>query len=118
MHMLPLKALPKIMDKRKQRRAIELIADGSSSVGADGSGLTSRASSVSGVELEQQNTEEKRLKEQLMVLEEQKFLVESMVGEAKRCRRFEEVGVLQRSLSELEEEIEKVRGEVERLDEL
>lgn len=112
MHMLPLRTLPKVIDK-KQRRAAGLIADGGSSTG-----VASGASSVSGGAESEQDAEEKRLKEQLMVLEEQSFLVDGMIREAKRLRRFEEVGVLERSLRELEEEIEKVRKEVERLDEL
>jgi len=124
MHMLPLKALPKVMEKRKEARkggAAGMILE-------MGSGVTSGASSISGVGVNgstggegdremEKDAEEKRLKEQLMVLEEQKFLVEGMVGEAKRCRRFEEVGVLERSLKELEEEIEKVKGEVQDLEE-
>lgn len=111
MHMLPLRALPKVIDK-KQRRAAGLISDGGST------GVASGASSVSGGGESEQDAEEKRLKEQLIVLEEQRFLVDGMVREAKRLRRFEEVGVLERSVKELEEEIEKVRKEVEKLDEL
>ncbi|KAF8429892.1 FYVE zinc finger-domain-containing protein [Terfezia claveryi] len=122
MHMLPLKALPKVMEKRKEAKkggAAGMIMEVRS-------GLTSGASSISGVGVNggageggggemEKDAEEKRLQEQLMVLEEQKFLVEGMVGEAKRYRRFEEVGVLERSLRELEEEIERVKGEVQDL---
>ncbi|KAF8423122.1 FYVE zinc finger-domain-containing protein [Tirmania nivea] len=121
MHMLPLKALPKVMEKRKEARKGEAVG----MIMEVGSGVASGASSISGVEVNGggkggevgNDAEEKRLKEQLMVLEEQRFLVGGMVGEAKRCRRFEEVGVLERSLRELEEEIGKVKQEVQDLEE-
>ena len=128
MHMLPLKALPKVMEKRKETKKGGVAG----MIMEVGSGVTSGASSISGVGINgsasagagvgeggevEKDAEEKRLKEQLMVLEEQRFLVEGMVGEAKRCRRFEEVGALERSLRELEEEIERVKGEVQDFEE-
>ena len=57
-------------------------------------------------------TEEKSLREQLVVLEEQRFLVRQMVEGAKGARRFEEVSALTRNAEELEREIEKLQKRV------
>lgn len=51
-------------------------------------------------------TEEKEARERLVVLEEQRFLVQEMLGNARGARRFEEVSSLSRNLEELDEEIE------------
>jgi hypothetical protein len=62
-------------------------------------------------------TEERQLRERLVVLEEQKFMVEGMLKTARDARRFEEVSALGRNLEELDGEIGEVRrrvGEVER----
>jgi len=45
-----------------------------------------------------------------MVLEEQKFLVEEMMAEASRRRKFEEVRPLQQSVDDLAEEILRKRA--------
>lgn len=60
--------------------------------------------------------EEKEARERLIVLEEQKFMVQEMLNNARGTRRFEEVGALTKNLDELEREIElskKVVGGVE-----
>ena len=54
--------------------------------------------------------EEKDLRERLIVLEEQRFMVRRMVDAARDARRFEEVAALSRNVEELEEEIERVGG--------
>ncbi|KAH8168604.1 FYVE zinc finger domain-containing protein [Sarocladium implicatum] len=62
-------------------------------------------------------TEERQLRERLVVLEEQKFMVEGMARTAREARRFEEVAALGRNVEELEGEIGELRrrvGEVER----
>lgn len=62
-------------------------------------------------------TEERQLRERLVVLEEQKFMVEGMARTAREARRFEEVTALGRNVEELEGEIEELRrrvGDVER----
>ena len=47
-----------------------------------------------------------------MVLEEQKFLLLQMLQDAKRRRRFDEVDALNRSLEEIEHEVEALGGGV------
>jgi len=54
--------------------------------------------------------EEKELRERLIVLEEQRFLVQEMVRDAKSKRRFEEVESLRGNLGDLEREIDGVGG--------
>lgn len=60
--------------------------------------------------------EEKELRERLIVLEEQKFLVADMVGDAKKARRFDEVTALQGNLDDLTREIDGVNGMIGQLD--
>jgi rabenosyn-5 len=55
---------------------------------------------------------EKELKEKMMVLEEQKYLVENMIERARKGRRMEEVAALKESVEDLEGEIEKIKGEL------
>lgn len=50
-------------------------------------------------------SEVKKYREQLMVLKEQKFLVESMIDEAKKQRKFDEVAILSTNLNELSTQI-------------
>jgi len=113
--MLPLKTLPKIL---KHSNSASLSSSASTSrltlnnhrsvsqlsQQQQDDGTSSLASSV--------DSEEKALKEQLAVLEEQKFLVEQMRDGAKNGRRFDEVGALMQSLSDLDKEIGKVQGDL------
>lgn len=57
-------------------------------------------------------TEEKELREKLVVLEEQRFLVQQMVDNARGSRRFEEVGALSRNVEELDREIARLKMQV------
>ena len=57
-------------------------------------------------------TEEKELRERLVVLEEQRFLVQQMVNNAHGSRRFEEVGALSRNVEELDKEIDRLKRQV------
>ncbi|GAV53952.1 hypothetical protein ZYGR_0AK04540 [Zygosaccharomyces rouxii] len=54
-------------------------------------------------------SEVKRYREELMVLKEQKFLVESMIEEAKKQRKFDEVATLSTNLNELSTQITKTQ---------
>jgi hypothetical protein len=63
-------------------------------------GASEASTAVSALE-----TEEKEARERLLVLEEQKFMVQEMLNNAKGTRRFEEVGALTRNLEELDKEI-------------
>lgn len=60
----------------------------------------------------QLETEEKDLRERLIVLEEQRFMVDEMLKAATSARRFEEVSALSRNKEELEGEINGLRGKV------
>lgn len=60
----------------------------------------------------QLETEEKELRERLVILEEQLFMVEQMTQVATKRRRFEEVSALSRNREELEGEIATLRGKV------
>lgn len=51
-------------------------------------------------------TEEKEARERLVVLEEQRFMVQDMLNRARGSRRLEEAGALTRNLEELDKEIE------------
>lgn len=51
-------------------------------------------------------TEEKEAREKLVVLEEQRFMVQDMLNRARGARRFEEAGALTKNLQELDKEIE------------
>ncbi|CAR27961.1 hypothetical protein ZYGR_0N04480 [Zygosaccharomyces rouxii] len=55
-------------------------------------------------------SEVKKYREELMVLKEQKFLVESMIEEAKKQRKFDEVATLSTNLNELSEQIATTQG--------
>jgi rabenosyn-5 len=56
--------------------------------------------------------EEKEVREKLLVLQEQRFLVQEMVRGARGARRAEEVGALARNMEELDREIEGLRRQV------
>lgn len=76
----------------------ELADPGSETASLGGASETSTA--VSALE-----TEEKALRERLVVLEEQRFLVEEMVSNARGARRFDEVSALNKNVQELDREI-------------
>lgn len=54
-------------------------------------------------------SEVKKYRNELMVLKEQKFLVESMIEEAKKLRKFDEVATLSTNLNELSTQISKTQ---------
>ena len=60
--------------------------------------------------------EEKRLRERLVVLEEQKFLVGEMADNAKKKRRFDEASALASNVLELTGEIDQIHGLLGQLD--
>lgn len=124
LHMLPLKTLPKIL---KHASPHGLAAPSTSRPHANNSkqnslaairyndiDTSSRASSSSAVSALE--AEEKELRERLMVLEEQKFMVGEMIAEANRSRRFDEVAALAGNVADLGREIDQVQGMLAGLD--
>jgi len=127
--MLPLKSLPKILKHASPHGHSSLPSTSSplsypqngNSRGAlaaikyndleTSSQISSQSSAVEAME-----AEEKELRERLMVLEEQKFMVGEMLAEARKKRRFDEVNALVGNLEDLGREVDTVRGMVEGLD--
>lgn len=60
--------------------------------------------------------EEKELRERLIVLEEQRFMVSEMVADAKKGRKFNEVQALSGNVDDLTREIDAVNGMLGQLD--
>jgi len=126
LHMLPLKSLPKVL-KHASPHGHSLS---SSSVNGNGNGRVgalaaikyndidsaSQVSSTHSSQISAMEAEEKELRERLIVLEEQKFLVGEMIEGAKKGRKFDEVKALSESKGELEKEIDGLRGMLGQLD--
>lgn len=92
-NMLPLKALPRILKS------------------AEASSASSPAPEpAEAFKMEPQAVQE--LQQQLLVMEEQKFMVQTMVTDAKSRRKFDEVVPLEQSLSDLDLEISKLREQL------
>jgi rabenosyn-5 len=121
LHMLPLKTLPKILKHASPHgRSISsnsLPGNGRSSLSAikfndiETSSQISSSSAISAME-----AEEKELRERLIVLEEQKFLVSEMIADANKRRKFDEVAALSANLQEMGREIDSVMGLIKGLD--
>lgn len=114
-NMLPLKSLPRILKSNKRHTSQLSITSNTSSLGTPTptilSDTASQVSTPSAFEIE-----EKNLKEQCMVLQEQRFFVEQMLGQAVKGRRFDEIKALKQSVIELDEEIHKLEKEIEKLE--
>ncbi len=139
MHMLPLKNLPRMLRHNSSSgsngsggssKARLLLPNGQVSSTTTSSPLrngmdavetasqttTDAASSEASTAVSALESEERELRERLVVLEEQRYLVQGMISNAHGARRFEEVGALTRNAEELDREIADVRarvGEVE-----
>lgn len=121
LHMLPLKTLPKILKHASPHgRSISsnsLPANGRSALSnikfndIDSASQVSSSSAVSAME-----AEEKELRERLIVLEEQKFMVSEMIADANKRRKFDEVAALSANLAEMGREIDTVMGLIKGLD--
>lgn len=119
LHMLPLKTLPKIL-----KHASPHGLNGHGTPGRNGGALasikfndietSSQVSSSSAVSA--MEAEEKELRERLIVMEEQKFLVSEMIADANKRRKFDEVSSLSMNLEDLSKEIDEVTGQLAQLD--
>ncbi|KAL9593929.1 MAG: hypothetical protein Q9219_007309 [cf. Caloplaca sp. 3 TL-2023] len=117
LHMLPLKALPKIM---KHATPSDRLMPSGKPGGAlasikhndvDAASQVSSSSAISAMEVE-----EKALRERLIVLEEQSFLVKEHIAEASKRRKFDEVSSLSQNVEDLGREIDHVQGQLGQLD--
>jgi rabenosyn-5 len=117
LHMLPLKSLPKVLKHASPHGA---TSSSNGRIGAlaavryndiDSASQISSSSAISAME-----AEEKELREKLIVLEEQKFMVGEMIEGAKKGRKFDEVKALVESRGELEKEIDGLNGVLGQLD--
>ena len=115
LHMLPLKSLPKILKHASPHgstRPNGALAAIKYNETANGSG--SKASSSSAVSA--MEAEEKELRERLIVLEEQRFLVGEMMDQAKRRRQFDEMAALSGNVDDLAREIDGVQSRLRAMD--
>ncbi|PWW76397.1 hypothetical protein C7212DRAFT_294223 [Tuber magnatum] len=121
LNMLPLKALPKLLNTNRPASArIQTISN------TNGNSRPSSSRALTMVTTEEEYSEaevdstaalkEKELKEGLMVLEEQRFMVQEMLTEASKRRKFDEVAALAVSLEELDREVERMNGEIAKLE--
>jgi hypothetical protein len=123
-HMLPLKSVPQMLrsGSSKSSRLLSLTSgtNGSSSSlnlsplrnGEVAESETASQASETSTAMSALETEEKDLRERLVVLEEQRFMVKQMVNSARGARRFEEVSALTRNVEELDMEIRKLQKQV------
>ncbi|KAL1888895.1 carboxypeptidase Y-deficient [Sporothrix stenoceras] len=123
-NMVPLKHVPKMLQSQQpsgspftHRRLLANLNGSSSNMSPlrNGENITdsgSVACSEASTAVSLLETEERELREKLVVLEEQRFLVQQMVDSARGSRRFEEVGALTRNVEELDNEINRVKQQV------
>jgi rabenosyn-5 len=121
-HMLPLKALPKLMKHASAHgmgdteRPLPHSKGGGSlkPVMQNEQDSVSQASSNSAISALE--AEEKALRERLIVLEEQSFLVKEQIVVANKRRKFDEVSSLAQNVEDLSQEIDRVQGQLAQLD--
>jgi hypothetical protein len=125
LHMLPLKSLPKILKHASPHGhslSSSSTTNGNGRVGAlaaikyNDIDSASQVSSAASSQISAMEAEEKELRERLIVLEEQKFLVGEMIEGSKKGRKWDEVKALSESKGELEREIDGLRGMLGQLD--
>lgn len=122
-NMLPLKALPKILKHASPHGASKAKLNGSTSGGSalasikynDRLGVDT-SSNPSSSAMESLEAEEKDLRERLIILEEQKFIVTDMLAEARKKRRFEEMAALSANVDDLSREIDSLQARVVRVE--
>lgn len=129
-HMLPLKSLPKILrhaspaggvrgspqPNGKPQSALASIKYNDISNATSDRPSSSRASSMSSVQITALEAEEKELRERLIVLEEQKFFVEGMIADANKRRKFDEVAALAQNVEDLSREVDQIQARIAGMD--
>jgi rabenosyn-5 len=118
LHMLPLKTLPKILKHASPHgmngNAPPRNGGALASIKFNDMETSSQVSSSSAVSALE--AEEKSLREQLIVMEEQKFIVSEMIANANKRRKFDEVSSLSMNLEDLSKEIDVITGQLAQLD--
>jgi rabenosyn-5 len=112
LHMLPLRSLPRIL----KHAVPQGRSNGGGALSAIKYNDRSAGSVVSSSEVSAMETEEKELRERLIILEEQKFMVSEMVANATKHRRFDEVTSLSHNVEDLNTEIDQINGQLSQLD--
>lgn len=115
--MLSLRSLPKAL-RHKPGASLLGVPDGFGTglgAGTDSESAGSRPGSDGGGNGGAAAGEERGLRERLIVLEEQRFLVQEMMVAARRARRFDEVSALGANADDLAREIGAVTEELDRL---
>ena len=117
-HMLPLRSLPRVLKHAApQGSKSSSRVNGGSALASikyndrQTGSVVSSSSAVSALE-----SVEKELRERLIVLEEQKFMVSEMVADATKHRRFDEVTSLAQNLEDLSREVDQINGQLGQLD--
>lgn len=113
LHMLPLKSLPRVLKHASPHG--HGLANGKPNGALAGirfndAETASQISSSSAIE--SMEAEEKDLRERLIVLEEQKFIVSEMVSDARKKRRFDEEKSLSLNVEDLSREIDAINGQL------
>ncbi|KAF2222773.1 vacuolar segregation protein PEP7 [Elsinoe ampelina] len=124
LHMLPLKSLPKIIrhatpnGSRPAGSPLAAIKHERSNglTRRDSNASTSTTSTPNVAAITALEAEEKELRERLIVLEEQKFMVQEMVNDAKKKRRFDEVQALGGNVDDLSREIDNIQNRLRGMD--
>ncbi|KAI0016819.1 FYVE zinc finger protein [Xylariomycetidae sp. FL0641] len=118
MHMLPLKNVPRMLKRNSStsnsiRNRLHTNGHTASPLrNSDAFEETASQTSESSTVVSVLETEEKELRERLIVLEEQRYMVQKMIDTSRGARRFEEVSALTRNVDELDKEIENTRSKV------
>ena len=120
--MLPLKSLPRVLKHATAH------GQGSSRIESPNGRSNSALASIKFNEMETAShassssavsaleAEEKVLRESLIVLEEQSFLIKEQISNASKRRKFDEVSSLSLNLEDLSKEIDRIHGELGQLD--
>ncbi|KKZ61166.1 hypothetical protein EMCG_04215 [[Emmonsia] crescens] len=129
LHMLPLKSLPKVLkhatphgNKLPHNMNASITNGGTSALAAIKYGNQESANSTTSLASDNSSaisaleTEEKSLRERLIVLEEQKFFVTEMIADANRRRKYDEASSLAQNAEDLSKEIDRVNGMIGQLD--
>ncbi|KAI0529851.1 FYVE zinc finger protein [Xylaria digitata] len=115
MHMLPLKNLPRLLKHKSSGSTKSHLTPNGHVAGPLRQGdvlETASQTSEGSTVVSTLETEERELRERLIVLEEQKYMVQKMISASRGARRFEEVSALTRNVEELDKEIEAANAQV------